>query len=458
MTYDDALAVLGSLTNYERLHRPSAMRRVPLERMRWLCERLGHPERRFRSILVAGTDGKGSICAMIDAILRAAGRKTGLYTSPHLRDVRERIRVGASPGPGWISESELASLVEQLHPLIEEAARSGSPHGGLTYFEVMTAAALLHFAQQRVDLAVLEVGLGGRLDATNVVDQAVSVIAPVGVDHTQVLGKDVLSIAREKLGILKADGSARTRVISAAQAPEVAVLLRETAEARGYQLVEFGRQVFADVIRHHPRGLRLVVRGLRGRYDELELPLLGSHQAQNAALAIAAVEALTDSGLPHEAVRSGLARVRWPGRLEVAGTHPLVVLDGAHNPMAAQALRTTLETLWPGRAIHVVLGVSVDKSARDLGRLLGPMAASVTCTTSRHPRAMAPKRLAAAVAPFSRRLAVIPEAVDAYTYVVNRAQTEDVIVVTGSLFLVGELRSEVLHARDSRRMVRRTLA
>ena len=453
MTYQDALAYLESLTNYEHAHEPEAMRAVPLERMRALCERLGNPHAKFRSILVAGTNGKGSVCAMIYEILRAAHVRVGLYTSPHLEDLRERIRVSPAhrpvcrPGDGtgregsdWIEEERLASLIERLQPIVE-ACQHDSAEGPFTYFEVLTAAALLDFADRHVEVAVLEVGLGGRLDATNVVEPVVSIVGPIGFDHTDVLGETLAAIAREKAGIIKP----RSVVISASQPPEAAAVIREVAVSQGCRLFEAGEQLSATVLAHASRGMRLAVRGVRGEYEDVELPLVGRHQAENAAVAVAAVELLSETGIPHTVVRSGLARVDWPGRLEVVRETPPVVLDGAHNPQAMSALRAALQELWPDRAIHLLIGMSQDKPAHAVGEILGPLAASLTCTKSRHPRACDPERLAEQLRPHSRALTVIADAADAYTYVLNSAKPEDVIVVTGSLFLVGELRVSLRH-------------
>lgn len=449
MTYDDALAYLSSLTNYEQTHQPEAMRTVPLSRMRALCARLGDPQAGFRSLLVAGTNGKGSICAMSYEILRAAGLRVGLYTSPHLEDLRERIRVSAEGGNGksegrdpesdWISEEAFASLIARMQPAIESFP--GSADGPLTYFEALTAAAFLHFAAQRVSIAVLEVGLGGRLDATNVVEPAVSVIGPIGLDHTEVLGRDLVSIAKEKAAVMRPGRP----VISAPQAPEVAGLLRDVAAAQGAPLAECGRQLGVDILAHEPAsGLRVSVRGTRGRYEPLRVPLIGRHQADNALMAIAAVEALAGEGAPYRAVEAGMSATRWPGRLELVHERPLVVLDGAHNPSAARILAQALQELWPDRPKHLLLGMSRDKAVQEVGEPLIPLASSVTCTKSRHPRAGDPHELAESVRRFGVRTAVMPDARDACTYLLNTVHPEEMIVVTGSLFLVGELRAALM--------------
>ena len=457
MTYDDAVAYLNTLTNYEQTHQPEAMRTVPLSRMRALCARLGDPQTSFRSILVAGTNGKGSICAMSYEILRAAGLRVGLYTSPHLEDLRERIRISAEcgmrpPAPSnagragnaewtrpeadWISPEAFAALIERMRPAIDSF--TGSAEGPLTYFEALTAAAFLHFADRKVSIAVLEVGLGGRLDATNIAEPAVSVIGPIGLDHTEILGQDLLSIAGEKAAVMRPGRP----VISAAQHPEVAGLLRERAAAKGCRLIECGQQVGVDVLAHEPAsGLRVSVRGTRGRYEPLRVPLLGRHQADNALMAIAAVEALAKEGAPYRAVEAGCSAIRWPGRLELVHDRPIVLLDGAHNPPAARTLAQTLQELWPHRRKHLLLGISRDKAAQGIGEPLIPLASSVTCTKSRHPRAGDPQQLAESMDRFGVRAAVMPDARDACTYLLNTVDPEDMIVVTGSLFLVGELRT-----------------
>lgn len=476
---------LETLTNYEQHHQPHAMRRITLDRMRLLCEQLGNPQHRFRSILVAGTNGKGSICAMIYEILRQAGLCVGLYTSPHLEDVRERIRVSEAiparqeewgaggsnqesgigairEGTDWITKKEFAVSIDRVRSTIEQS--TGTWLGGLpTYFEVLTSAAFLHFAQQHIDIGVLEVGLGGRLDATNIVEQAVSVIGPISLDHTDVLGHDLITVAREKAGILKPitrNGQRTTApprvVISAPQQPTVSVWFHRFARAKGFRLLECGKHLFVEVKRHRPSGMEIAVEGTRGRYDTLTLPLLGRHQAGNALAAIAAVEALTEGGVPYSAVQRGLTNVSWPGRLEVLQDRPLVLLDGAHNPQAIRALKDTLEELWPSRPTHLLLGLSADKDIAAIGNILSPMVSSVVCTRSRHPRASDPKRLAQRLTPYFSRILAIPDVADAYTYLLNSVSPEDVIVVTGSLFLVGELRTMVRNAQPHQRPVKRS--
>jgi dihydrofolate synthase/folylpolyglutamate synthase len=454
MTYQEAAAYLDSFVNYECTHQPHAMRQVRLERMRRLCARLGDPQRRFRSVLVTGTNGKGSICAMLYSMLRETSLRVGLYTSPHLEHLRERIRVwdgraesrGDRPrehGDDWIGERAFASLVERLQPALE-----GLRHEPLTYFEALTALAFAHFRERQVEIAVLEVGLGGRLDATNAVDQAVSVIAPIALDHTDILGPDPASIAREKAGIVKP----RQVVVTAPQQPAAEEALRESCGAQGISPLVCGKDVTVAVHRHGTEGLEVSITGLRGRYESLRIPLIGRHQAQNAVLAVGALEALSTTGVPRAFVEQGLPRVEWPGRFEIVSDAPVVVMDGAHNPHAAEALRDTLLELWPGRAIHLLIGMSSDKPVEEVGRLIGSLAVSATCTRSRHPRALEPTELARRLAPWCPDVRVMADPIDAYTYLINAVPKEDVVVVTGSLFLVGELRAAIRrsHVRPRR--------
>lgn len=457
MNFDDAIAYLDTLTNYERAPKPAAMRTVPLDRMRRLCKLLGDPQRHFRSVLVTGTNAKGSICAMVYSMLRQSHVRAGLYTSPHLEHVRERIRAWTTrPGEGdrragagpaaaarahtddWISPEEFAAVVEQLRSAMETITQE-DPEQPPTYFEAMTAAAFLYFRRRQVEVAVLEIGLGGRLDATNIVEPAVAVIGPIDVDHAEVLGHEPAAIAQEKAGIIKPG----CHVITAPQREEVMPVLLAACESQGAPLFVCGQDLTATVLRHTLEGLELSVTGLRGLYPSLQLPLIGRHQAQNAAVAVGAVELLSSTGIPHRIVEQGLARVDWPGRLEVVNDAPLIIMDGAHNPQAAGALVETVKELCPGQRVHLLIGMSWDKSPESVGRQVGGLCASATCTQSRHPRAMQAAELAKQLAPFCPDMHVMPDPADAYTYLLNAVAPQDVIVVTGSLFLVGELRAAI---------------
>ena len=457
MTYGEAVAYLETFVNYERSHEPAAMQAVKLERMQQLCRSLGDPQRRFRSILVTGTNGKGSICAMLYAMLRESPLRVGLYTSPHLEQLRERIRVSPSSrseeprhGEDWIGEDDFAASIERLQPTLEHLCcvwREQPP----TYFEVLTAAAFAYFSRQEVAIAILEVGLGGRLDATNVVEQAVSVISAIDVDHADVLGQDPASIAREKSGIIKPSQT----VITTPQSEEVFAVLQGACEAQGVPLIRCGHDITVEIQQHDLEGLQLSVTGMRGIYQSMHLPLLGRHQAQNAAAEVGALEALSDIGIPSSLVEQGLANVEWPGRIEVVNEAPLVLMDGAHNPHAAEALARTLTELCGARKLHLLIGMSADKSIEAIGQRLGALAVSATCTKSSHPRALDPIELAKRLSPFCPDVHVMSDPVDAYTYLLNAVSSEDVIVVTGSLFLVGQLRAALRrsHIRSKRALV-----
>lgn len=476
MTYQEAIEYLDTFVNYEQRRDSKAMREVKLERMRHLCQRLGDPQRRFRSIVVTGTNGKGSVCAMLYAMLRESELRVGLYTSPHLEHVRERIRLwtpeAARPissvdsamdaetvswlecsyGADWIQENELCAIVEQLQPSLEQMRYEDSEHPP-TYFEALTAIAFLYFNQRQVDVAILEVGMGGRLDATNVVEQAVSIVTPIDLDHTEILGTTPEQIAAEKAGIIKPHQT----VISGGQSAAVLQVLREACETPGDPLYVFGEDFTASIHRHDLEGLQVSITGLRGIYESLTIPLIGRHQAQNAALAIAAFEALSDFGIPYQLVERGLTQVEWFGRLELVHDAPLVLMDGAHNPQAASVLADTLKELCQGRKIHLLTGVSSDKSVEEIGKQLGPLVISATCTKSRQPRALEPTTLAKRLAPFCPDVHVMSDAADAYTYLLNAVSPQDAIVVTGSLFLVGELRAAIRRSHvKSRRPITTT--
>ncbi|MBI4340748.1 MAG: bifunctional folylpolyglutamate synthase/dihydrofolate synthase [Candidatus Omnitrophica bacterium] len=463
MTFQDAVAYLHTLVNYEQHHQPKAMRRVRLSRMRELCRRLGEPQRRYRSVLVAGTNGKGSIAAMLYSCLRESRLRAGLYTSPHVEDLRERIRVSPAEGAGsgrrhgddWIAPDDFAAAIEAVQPAIDELLRSSS-EGPPTYFEAITAAAFWHFQRRGVAVAVLEVGLGGRYDATNAVEQTVSVFGPIDVDHADVLGATPAAIAAEKAGIIKPGQTALT----VPQRADVLRVLQAACDTHAVPLIVCGRELTVRVLKHTVKGLRLSVTGLRGIYDELTLPLIGRHQAENAAAAIGALEALSTSGIPHHLVEGGLRRLHWPGRLEIVHREPLVLMDGGHNPHAAGALRQTLEELCAGRRVHLLIGTSSDKSVEGIGERLAGLPLNATCTMSRHPRALNPVALAERLGPYCSDIHVMSDPADAYTYLLNTVPPEDVIVVAGSFFMVAELRARLQrsHITSTRRAARASVA
>jgi len=453
--YTSALAYLNRFVDYER--QPDFVRqaRFDLARMESLLARMDDPHRKVPTVHLAGSKGKGSTAAMVAAILQAGGHTVGLYTSPHLRDFCERIRVNGEK----ISPVEVVRQVEtQLRPAIESYQRDPI-HGELTFFEVYTALALAHFAE-RATVQVIEVGLGGRLDATNVVQPAVSVITPISWEHAAVLGPTLAAIAREKAGIIKPG----VPVVSGPQTEEVAAVLEAVCEQRGCPLI------WADArFSLPPPDARFTRSGSyftleapgpscseaepgRRTYPNLFLPLLGLHQVENAATAVAAVEVLQTQGwsLPPEAVTEGLAKVRKSGCVQVVRERPWVVLDGAHNRASAERLAETLRTLFllpgdgggsptaPAPRLIVILGSFRDKDVAGVVAALAPHAAEMLLTTTGHGRALSPEEIRAAIGPLDLPVELQPDLATALAVAQSRAGQDDVVAVTGSLQLVGE--------------------
>jgi dihydrofolate synthase/folylpolyglutamate synthase len=437
MTYEEALAYWFAQANYEQ--RAPAAGDLKLERMRALLSRLGDPHRRLRVVHVAGSKGKGSTSAMLAAILGRAGYRTGLFTSPHLSRHEERFQIDGRP----ISPAELAQLLTEIRQVVE--SHRDFAHAPPTFFELATAAGFLHFVRRRVGAAVLEVGLGGRLDSTNVCVPAVSVITSISHDHTHILGDRLPQIAREKAGIVKPGRPA----VSGATGAEARAVIEEVCRQRRAPLTELGRHFHyayrpgrvtdAGLVRP-----RVTVTTALRRWPEMEVNLLGEHQAANAAVAVATVEQLVRLGwhVPDGAVTAGLAGVFWPARLEVVGRRPLVVLDCAHNVASAEALAETLGSSFPpGRRLLVFAG-SGDKDTAGMFRVLGPLFARAFVTRfSNNPRSVPPEQLATLWAKASQSpVEVCPTPAEALARARGEAAADDLICVTGSVFLAGEVR------------------
>ena len=395
-----------------------------------VCERLGNPERKVESILVAGTNGKGSTAATLAAIGEAGGFRTGLYTSPHLESVTERIRLG----PDDISREELDAMLAEVF-----AAADRDPAVPVTYFEAMTAAAFLAFARRQLDLAVLEVGLGGRFDATNVAPAAVSVVTAIGLDHTEELGSTREAIAGEKAGIFRAGKPA---LISSAD-PGVRGVFRDVAAAVGSELHEMTAETAIEVVETGLSGTRFRLKTPAREYA-LATPLLGAHQAENASVAVRGME-LWRPGLAEEAVVRGVAGVRWPGRLErfTARGRP-IFLDGCHNPHGAEALAAFIEGA--GLRPDLVFGAMADKDIESMAAFLGPRVRRIRLVPAGSPRAARPEELA------RRFSAARPDASPASSLVAALEEflgdpATESIIVAGSLYLVGEARTRLLSGR-----------
>jgi dihydrofolate synthase/folylpolyglutamate synthase len=381
VNYQAALSYILSFTDYEKV--PAFLYRADnfdLRRMVELLDRLGNPHLTSQAIHIGGTKGKGSTAAMIASALSAAGYRTGLYTSPHLHTFRERITVDGE----MITEEEFSALTEKLQPEIDEVNRRHN-FGEITTFEILTALAFAFFAERRVDFQVLEVGLGGRLDATNVVMPRIAVITSISLDHAEVLGDSLAKIAGEKAGIIKPGAI----VISAPQPKEVEEVIEEVCRSNGVSLITVGRDVTWRKVKSDLSGQFFEVKGKAGSH-KLIIPLLGEHQLENAAVAVAALEAL-DIGLK-DIVR-GLAQVQWPGRLEILRHEPLFLSDGAHNADSASRLRETIEKYLHFDRLILILGASSDKDIAGIIGELAPMSSVAIVTRSRHPRALKPELL-----------------------------------------------------------------
>ena len=390
---------------------------LKLERVRHAAAALGHPERAAPTLHVAGTNGKGSTCAMLAAMLAAAGRRVGLYTSPHLVSFRERITIAGEP----IGEAAVVGGVQRIRDVL--GARFD-----LTCFEVMTLLAWDAFANAGVDVIVLEVGLGGRLDATNVVTPAVAVVTNVALDHEAFLGSDLAGIAAEKAGIIKPG----VPVVSGATG-----VAAEVVAARAAELASPLDVLDRDFSLTPTPDDGLVFRSTDGVIAPLRLALAGDHQRANAALAIRALERVPALLPAPAAIAAGLADVRWPGRLQVVCREPLVLLDGAHNAAGVAALLAELRIRATGRRVRVLFGVMRDKGWQSMVRSLADVATEIVVTRPRQPRSAAPADVAAVVTGTPVRIQEDP--VVAYRELVRRSAPDDVVVVAGSLFLLGDL-------------------
>ncbi len=432
MDYREALDYILSFTNLEKLPPAYWSRHFDLRRMDEFLEGLGNPHLAARSVLVAGSKGKGSTCAMIASSLVAAGYRTGLYTSPHLHTFRERVRIGGE----IIAEEELVGVVERLKPQIEAVNRRRA-YGELTTFEILTGMAFTYFREQEVDFQVLEVGLGGRLDATNVVTPEVSVITSISMEHAEVLGDSLQMIAREKAGIIKPHGV----VVSSRQHSEVASVVSDVCREKEARLIVVGEDVTWRKLSSDISGQSLEVDGRAASY-ELSLPLLGEHQLENAATAVAALEVL---GVGAADISSGLGNVSWPGRLEVLQQQPIFLVDGAHNEDSARRLKDAIERDLGFDRVILIMGVSSDKDMAAMVEELAAISSFVIATRSRHPRALDPALL---LGEFSKRR-VPGEVVESVAAAAERAlamaQPDDLVCATGSLFVVAEAREYVHH-------------
>ncbi|MFW6082783.1 MAG: bifunctional folylpolyglutamate synthase/dihydrofolate synthase [Chloroflexota bacterium] len=437
MDYLEAIAYLHGLTDYEtkrvRRYTPETF---DLSRIERLLDAVGNPHRAFPSVHIAGTKGKGSTSAMVESCLRAAGHRTALYTSPHLHTFRERIRVAGENIP----RDEVVALVQELRPLVELRP-------GLTTFEVITTMAFLYFARSNVDIAVVEVGLGGRLDATNVLKPEVAVITSISLDHTYLLGDTLGEIAREKAGIIKSG----IPTVSAPQRAEAIRAIEAISHRRDARLVEIRRDWDYDPGPADREGQTFTVRRITDGGSALDgaywIPLLGRHQLENAATAVATLSLVREAGfdVPARAVEEGLRKVTWPGRMEILSQDPLVIVDCAHNPYSARTLRGALEEWFPGREWVMVYGASADKDIAGMLEALVPISDYTIVTRADHPRAMAPIELADIVAEVGGGAEVSLNVKKSLDRALAMMDPDNGLLATGSIFLVADMREAWAH-------------
>lgn len=415
-TYPDSVRFLYALGNEIRTAK------LGLERIRALLAALGHPERAGRFIHVAGTNGKGSVCAMTEAALRAAGVRTGLYISPHLVEPTERIQIDGRP----VSEADFTRAFDLVHRTAEEMLRRDELDAHPTYFETVTAMAFLIFRERAVDTVVLETGLGGRLDATNVVSPCLTAITPIDFDHEHFLGTSLESIAWEKAGILKPGVPA----ILAWQRPEALAVLERRAAELGAPIVRTA-EWRVEQLELSARGHRALLEGPHGPV-RVQCPLAGQHQVENARTAVAILETL---GLPASAIEEGIRQTRWPGRLEVVSERPEIILDGAHNPAGVRALAAYIRRFYAGRRIWIIYGAMRDKSLDEIAGVLAPLAERLILTHTNSHRALRPELLRAF---FDHPGVELAASVEAALARAHQAPEVAAVFVTGSLLLVGE--------------------
>jgi dihydrofolate synthase / folylpolyglutamate synthase len=443
MSYETAVASMFAL-GHELANTPS--HKFDLAHMRVLLAAMNHPEQSFPSVLIAGTNGKGSTAATLASILHASGLKAGLYTSPHLIRINERIRInGESIGDGDFA---------WLHSVIDCAAENLVSYGTLpwhpSFFEMMTAIAFAHFARERVEIAVLEVGMGGRLDATNVVDPRVSVIADISLDHQKFLGNTVGEIAREKAGIMRPGGV----VVTLPQQPEANDVIGNTIldlDAVGISAVPYVPPVSPASAQYRVKKDSAQFRyqyplQVLGKQILVETPLMGRHQLRNIALAIATAEELSKQGFPitPESIERGIRETQWPGRFQVLAAHagrPEIILDVAHNPAGAWALRSALSENYDGRPLIFVFGAMRDKAIAEMTEILFPLAEHVIATQPENPRAASPEEIQQAASRTSAEIEAVTEVRAALERARELAAQNSVIVITGSIYLVGEAMS-----------------
>lgn len=435
MDYNAAVRYLLSLGRELAAPTQAAAAKFDLENITALSARLGRPDRAYPSAHIAGTNGKGSTAAFLESILRRAGFRTGLNTSPHLEKINERMRVNGEE----ISDEAFAQIFTRIQAVNEELLAGGKLRAHPTYFECVTAMAFEYFARERVEFGVFEVGLGGRLDATNILTPVISVITRVDFDHENFLGHSLEEIAGEKAGIIKRG----VPVVVGEQRPEALAVIQARAEKLGSPVMEVAQtfrmeQETTTLI----RSKAIVVETESGWSCEIAPQLAGRYQIQNALNAVGAARELQKRGygISDGAIAEGIAKAEWPGRLEKMQTRPEVYLDGAHNPSAARELAAFWQENFGGHQVRLVFGALRDKAVDEMAGILFPLAEEVIFTQPQTTRAISVTQLAEITSHHAAKWRIVREPEAAVEYAIERSAAEDAVFVAGSLYLVGQLR------------------
>ena len=470
VSYESAIARMYAL-GHELAHTPS--HKFDLAHMRVLLNALENPERKFRSVLIAGTNGKGSTAATLASILQASGLRTGLYTSPHLVRINERVRIDSKE----IEDDKFALVHDLVDRTAERLVQEGELPWHPSFFEMLTAIAFEHFATSKIDIAVLEVGMGGRLDATNVVEPLVSVITDISLDHQKFLGNTIAEIAREKAGIIREEGVVVTlpqmpeandvigntiiernaRAISAVpfvppvspKSPSYVQAQKESGTEARRNITYVGTAALGCPVERGSTTLSPTVRrrllsryplSVLGKQILVETPLIGRHQLRNIALAIATAEELSKQGFPitADSIETGVRETHWPGRFQIVPGAPEVVLDVAHNPAGAWALRSTLSACYEDRRIIFVFGAMRDKAIAEIAEILFPLAERIIATSADNPRSATPEDIRSAARRTHSEIDLRPDVTSAIEHARKLAGTDGVVVITGSIYIVGE--------------------
>jgi dihydrofolate synthase/folylpolyglutamate synthase len=452
MDYNATVQYINSFINFEKIQKFNYSSSFKLERVKAFLEELGNSHKDLKVVHVAGSKGKGSTCAIAAYILKEAGYKVGLYTSPHLIDFRERIRVldKATSGKqeetdcfeGMISRKEFSDLIEKIKPIAEKF-RGHKKLGRVSFFEVLTVASFLYFKEKKVDFAVLETGLGGRLDATNVSNPLVCGITDLSLEHTDKLGNSLAEIAFEKMGIAKP----RIPTVSAPQEKEAIGVIKKVCSEKKCHLYEVGKDIVYKIQDSNEISQTFSIQGPGFSYSDLRLNLIGAHQVENAAISLGMLKVTNNSiNLAEHALRQGLEKARWPGRLQVLRKNPYLILDGAQNVASVKALISSIKNLFIYKRLICIFGISSDKDIKGVSAELNRFCDMIILTKARNnPRAKEPISLQRH---FSKpRIEIASDIGEALEKAFRLSHKQDLILVTGSLFLVGDVLGEKATAK-----------